>query len=170
MLKSKPPPTLPTSQRRRREHGHLTRFCPSPTHGACAARHGTTPSFKRDRLKAAVAKLAERVEALPALEADRHARAEHARILAERARNSQPRSSAAAEPIPAIARLLTKIERFDHEIRCYNLRPTRLSNIPPVISGRGSSIMKNVSSDGPVRGVFVDLVAREIHKGVAARS
>ena len=75
-----------------------------------------------------------------------------------------------AEPIPAIARLLTKIERFDHEIRCYNLSPTRLSNIPPVISGRGSSVVEILFQDGPVRGVFVDLVARESHKGVAARS
>ena len=130
---------------------------------AVARREMEDAAFKRDRLKVAAAKLSERVEALKALEADRHARAEHTRILTERARLAEEMERS-AEPIPAIARLLAKIERFDHEIRCYNLSPTRLSNIPPVISGRGSSVVEILFQDGPVRGVFVDLVAREIHK------
>ena len=130
---------------------------------AVARREMEDAAFNRDRLKVAAAKLSERVAALQAVEADRRARAEHARILAERSRLAEE-IERAAEPIPAIARLLTKIERFDHEIRCYSLSPTRLSNIPPVISGRGSSVVEILFQDGPVRGVFVDLVAREIHK------
>ena len=44
---------------------------------------------------------------------------------------------------PGDRQLLAKIDGFDQEIRGYNLRPTRLGNIPPVISGRGHPSSKS---------------------------
>ena len=68
-----------------------------------------------------------------------------------------------AEPILEIARLLAKVDVFDQEIRSYNLRPTRLGHVRPVLSG-DASVVDILLQDGPIRGAFTALVAREIHK------
>jgi hypothetical protein len=133
---------------------------------AVARREMDDAAFKRDRLKVAAAKLAERVEALKALEAERHARAEHQRILAERTRLAEEMGRF-AEPILEIARLLAKIDLFDQEIRSYNLRPTRLGYVRPVLSG-DASVVEILLQDGPIRGAFTDLVARQSPKATKA--
>ena len=72
-------------------------------------------AFKTDRLQEASAKLAERVEALKALEADRRMQAEHERVLAERDRLAEEMECMAA-PIVQIAHLVRHIEACDREI------------------------------------------------------
>jgi hypothetical protein len=136
---------------------------------AVARREMDDAAFKRDRLKVAAAKLSERVAALKAFEAERHARAEHERVLAERNRLAKEMEHM-AEPILEIARLVVKIDLFDHEIRCYNLRPTRLGYIRPVVSG-GSSL-EILFQAGPVRTAFGDLgrLSLQATKAMAGRS
>ena len=63
-----------------------------------ARREMEDAAFTRDRLHQAGTKLAERVEALKALEAERHARAEHKRFLADRDRLAEE-TARFAEPI-----------------------------------------------------------------------
>jgi hypothetical protein len=124
-----------------------------------ARREMEDAAFTRDRLHQAGTKLAERVEALKALEAERHARAEHQRILAERTRLAEEMGRF-AEPILEIARLLAKVDLFDQEIRSYNLRPTRLGHVRAVLSG-DASVVEILLQEGPIRGAFTDLVARQ---------
>ena len=68
-----------------------------------------------------------------------------------------------AEPVLEIARLLAKVDVFDQEIRSYNLRPTRLGHVRPVLSG-DASIINILLQRSAIRGAFTALVAREIHK------
>ena len=70
--------------------------------------------FHRDRLREAASKLAERVEALKALEADRRLRAEHERVSAERDRLAEEMQRM-VEPIVRIAHLVRAIEFCDRE-------------------------------------------------------
>ena len=80
-----------------------------------ARREMDDAAFQRDRLQEAAAKLAERVEALKALEADGRARAEHERILADRNRLAEE-MELMAEPIVRIAHLVQKIDLCEREI------------------------------------------------------
>ena len=64
--------------------------------------------FHRDRLREAASKLAERVEALKALEADRRLRAEHERVSAERDRLAEGMQRM-VEPIVRIAHRLAHV-------------------------------------------------------------
>ena len=133
---------------------------------AVARREMDDAAFKRDRLKVAAAKLAERVEVLKALEAERHARAEHKRVLTERNRLAEE-AARFAEPILEIAKFLAKADVFDREIRAYNQRPTRLGHVLPVLSG-DASVVDILLQEGPIRGAFTDLVARQYTKATKA--
>ena len=126
---------------------------------AVARREMEDAAFKRDRLKVAAAKLSERVEALRALEAERHARAEHQRILAKRTRLAEE-AARFAEPILEIAKFLAKADVFDQEIRSYNQRPTRLGHVRPVLAG-DATVVESLLQDGPIRGAFTALIARQ---------
>jgi hypothetical protein len=72
-------------------------------------------AFTRDRLHQAGTKLAERVESLKALEADRRMRAQHERVLAERERLAEEMERMAG-PIMKIAHTVSRIAICDREI------------------------------------------------------
>ena len=72
-------------------------------------------AFTRDRLHEAGTKLAERVEASRALEADRRMWAEHERVLAERDRLAEEMERT-ADPITLIAHTVRRIAICDREI------------------------------------------------------
>jgi len=95
-----------------------------------ARREMEDANFTRDRLHEAGTKLAERVEALKALEADRRAGDEHERVLTERDRLADEMERM-AEPIMQIAHLVSQIEACDREIGRLNataaLRHGRIS-------------------------------------------
>jgi hypothetical protein len=86
--------------------------------------------FARDRLHEAGTKLAERVEALKALEADRRMRAEHERVLTERNRLAEEMERM-AEPIAQIAHMVSKIAICDREIGRLNATSTARFSIFP---------------------------------------
>jgi hypothetical protein len=90
--------------------------------------------FRRDRLSAAKKKLAERVEALKALEKERVQRADHERVSAERNRLAEEMSRM-AEPIVQIAQLVRQIDRCDREIGRLNATSVRLGHIRPTLAG-----------------------------------
>jgi hypothetical protein len=92
-------------------------------------------AFTRDRLHEAGTKLAERIEALKALEADRRLQAEHERVLAERDRLAEEMERM-AEPIAQIALTVSRIAICDREIGRLNATSTaRFGYIRPVLSG-----------------------------------
>jgi hypothetical protein len=105
-----------------------------------ARREMDDAAFKRDRLREAARKLSERVAAVRALEADRHAHAEHERVLTEKNRlvGEMERMS---EPVAQISRLVSEIDLFDREIKSFNLTPKRIGYIRPILSG-GSSFLE----------------------------
>ena len=98
-------------------------------------------AFTRDRLHEAGTKLAKRVEALKALEADRRMRAEHEGVLAERdclAKEMEPM----AEPIVKIAHTVSRIAICDREIGRLNATSTsRCGYIRPVLSGAAPAVV-----------------------------
>jgi len=97
-------------------------------------------AFKRDRLQEASAKLAERVGALKALEADRRMPAEHERVLVERDRLAEEMECMAA-PIVQIAHLVRQIEACDREIGRLNaISAAKFGHIRIVLSGAAPAI------------------------------
>jgi hypothetical protein len=106
-----------------------------------ARREMEDAAFTRDRLHEAGAKLAERVEALKALEADRRMQAEHERVEAERDRLAEEMERM-AEPIMKIADLVSQIAVCDHEIGRHNATSkSRFGYIRPVLSGAAPAIV-----------------------------
>jgi hypothetical protein len=96
--------------------------------------------FRRDRLREAASKLAQRVEALKALERARAQRAQHEQVLAERNRLAKEKERM-AEPIMRIAHLVSEIEACDREIGRIN--PTSalgFGYVPLVLSGAAPAI------------------------------
>jgi hypothetical protein len=92
-------------------------------------------NFARDRLHQAGTKLAERVEALKALEADRRMRAEHEGVLAERDRLAEEMERM-AEPIVKIAHTVSRIAICDREIGRLNATSAaKFGHIRLVLSG-----------------------------------
>jgi hypothetical protein len=100
-----------------------------------ARREMDDAAFTRDRLHEAGTKLAERVDNLKSLEADRRMWAEHERVLDERDRLAEEMERM-AEPIMQIAHLVSQIEACDRQIRRLNATSTaRFDHIPLVLSG-----------------------------------
>jgi hypothetical protein len=100
-----------------------------------ARREMDDTSFRRDRLREAASKLAQRVEALKALEQDRAQRAEHDRILAERNRLAEEMKGM-AESIMNIADLVREMDECEREIGRINATSSlQLGHIPLVLSG-----------------------------------
>jgi hypothetical protein len=100
-----------------------------------ARREMEDAAFTRDRLHEAGTKLAERVEALKALEADRRLQAEHERVSAERDRLAEEMERM-AEPIVKIAHTVSRIAICDREIGRLNATSTaKYGHIPLVLSG-----------------------------------
>ena len=105
-----------------------------------ARREMEDAAFTRDRLHEAGTKLAERVEALKALEADRRLQAEHERVLAERDRLAEEMERM-ADPIAQIAHTVSRIAICDREIGRLNATSTaRFGYIRPVLSGAAPAI------------------------------
>jgi hypothetical protein len=105
-----------------------------------ARREMDDAAFKQDRLQEASAKLAERVEALKALEADRRMLAEHERVLAERDRLAEEMECMAG-PIMKIAHTVSRIAVCDREIGRLNaISALRFGYIRPVLSGAAPAI------------------------------
>jgi hypothetical protein len=91
--------------------------------------------FRRDRLREAATKLAQRVEALKALEKVRAQRAQHDRVLAERNRLAEEMERM-AEPMVQIAHLVSEIEACDRDVGRVNATSALgLGYIPLVLSG-----------------------------------
>ena len=104
-----------------------------------ARREMEDAAFMRDRLHEAGTKLAERVEALKALEADRRLQAEHERVLAERDRLAEEMEGM-AEPIAQIAHLVVEIEEVDRLIGRLNATSAlQHGHIAPVLIGVSAS-------------------------------
>ena len=93
----------------------------------------------RDRLHEAGTKLAERIEALKSLEADRRMQEEHERVLAERDRLAEEMERM-ADPIAQIAHMVSRIAISDREIRRLNATSAKFGHIPLVLSGAAPSI------------------------------
>ena len=105
-----------------------------------ARREMEDAAFTRDRLHEAATKLAERIEALKALEADRRMWAEHERVLAERDRLAEEMERM-ADPIAQIAHAVSRIAVCDREIGRLNATSTaKFGHIPPVLSGAAPAI------------------------------
>ena len=106
-----------------------------------ARREMDDAAFTRDRLHEAGTKLAERVEALKALEADRRMWAEHERVLAERDRLAEEMERM-ADPITLIAHTVRRIAICDREIGRLNATSAaKFGHIPLVLSGAAPAIM-----------------------------
>jgi hypothetical protein len=115
-------------------------------------------AFTRDRLHQAGAKLAERVEALRALEADRRMLAEHERVLAERDRLAEEMERM-AEPIVKIAHTVSRIAICDREIGRLNATSTsRFGYIRPVLSGAAPAVAA-LFQEGVVWDAFIAVAA-----------
>jgi hypothetical protein len=105
-----------------------------------ARREMEDAAFTRDRLHEAGTKLAERIEALKALEADHRMWAEHERVLAERDRLAEE-TERMAGPIAQIAHTVSRIEICDREIRRLNATSAaKFGHIPLVLSGAAAPI------------------------------
>ena len=105
-----------------------------------ARREMDDAAFKRDRLQEAGTRLAERVEALKAVEADRRLQAEHERVLAERDRLAEEMERM-AEPIVKIARLVSRDRSVDREIGRLNATSAlKHGHIRLVLSGAAPAI------------------------------
>ena len=105
-----------------------------------ARREMEDAAFTRDRLHEAGTKLAERVEALKALEADRRMQAEHERVSAERDRLAEEMERM-ADPIAQIAHTVSRIAICDREIGRLNATSTaRFGYVRPVLSGAAPAI------------------------------
>jgi hypothetical protein len=105
-----------------------------------ARREMEDAAFTRDRLHEAGTKLAERVEALKAVEADRRLQAEHERLSAERDRLAEEMEGA-ADQIARIAHTVSRIALCDREIGRFNATSTlRFGYIRPVLSGAAPAV------------------------------
>jgi hypothetical protein len=105
-----------------------------------ARREMDDAAFKQDRLQEASAKLAERVEALKALEADGRMWEEHERVLVERDQLAEAMERM-ANPIVQIAHTVRRIEICDREIGRLNATSTsRFGYIRIVLSGAAPAI------------------------------
>jgi chromosome segregation ATPase len=105
-----------------------------------ARRERADATFHRDRLREAATKLAERVEALKALEADRRLQAEHERVSAERDRLAEEMERT-ADPIAQIAHLVRQIEACDREIGRLNATSAaKFGHIRIVLSGAAPAV------------------------------
>jgi hypothetical protein len=121
-----------------------------------ARREMEDAAFTRDRLHQAGAKLAERVEALKALEADRRMQAEHERVLTERDRLAEEMAHL-AEPIAQIAHTVSKIAICDREIGRVNATSTsRFGYIRPVLSGAAPAVAA-LFQEGVVWDAFIEV-------------
>jgi hypothetical protein len=123
-------------------------------------------NFARDRLHQAWTKLAERVEALKALEADRRMRAEHEGVLAERDRLAEEMERM-AEPIVKIAHTVSRIAICDREIGRLNTTSTlRCGYIRPVLSGAAPAITA-LFQEGVVWDAFIAVAGQPVVSGGA---
>jgi hypothetical protein len=114
-------------------------------------------TFTRDRLHEASKRLAERVEALKALEADRLVRAEHKRIATERNRLAEEMEGM-VEPIAQIANLVSRIDASDREIGCLNsTSASKFGRIRPVLAG-ASPVISTPLGDAIVLDAFILVV------------
>jgi predicted metal-dependent hydrolase len=105
-----------------------------------ARREMDDAAFKQDRLQEASAKLAERVEALKALEADRRMWEEHERVLDERDRLAEEMEHM-ADSIAQIAHLVRQIEACDREIGRLNATSAaKFGHIRIVLSGAAPAV------------------------------
>ena len=99
-------------------------------------------------------KLAERVEALKALEADRRMQAEHERVLAERDRLAEEMERM-ADPIAQIAHTVSRIAICDREIGRLNATSTaKFGHIRLVLSGAAPAVAA-LFQDGVVWDAFI---------------
>jgi hypothetical protein len=115
-------------------------------------------AFTRDRLHEAGKKLAERIEALKTLEADRRLQAEHERVLAERDWLAEEMERMAG-PMAQIAHLVRQIEACDREIGRLNaISAAKFGHIRIVLSG-------SARYHGPVSG---RLGLGHVHSGCGA--
>jgi hypothetical protein len=97
-------------------------------------------AFTRDRLHEAGTRLADRVEALKALEADRRMRAEHERVSAERDRLAEE-MECMADPIAQIAHTVSRIAVCDREIGRLNATSAaKFGHIRLVLSGAAPAV------------------------------
>jgi hypothetical protein len=105
-----------------------------------ARREMDDAAFKQDRLQEASAKLAERVEALKALEADRRMWEEHERVEGERNRLAEAMQRL-ADPMAQIAHLVRQIEACDREIGRLNATSAaKFGHIRIVLSGAAPAV------------------------------
>jgi hypothetical protein len=110
--------------------------------------------FHRDRLREAATKLAERVEALKALEANRRVQAEHERVSTERDRLAQEMLGM-VESIVRIAHLVREIEFCDRQLGRLNATSAvGLGYIPMVLAGTAPAI-KALFQDALVWDAFI---------------
>jgi hypothetical protein len=127
--------------------------------GGLARREMDDAAFHRDRLHEAGAKLAERVEALKALEADRRMSAEHERVLAERDRLAEE-MGCMADPIAQIAHTVSRIEICHREIGRLNATSaSRFGYIRPVLSG-SATVIATLFQDVLVWDAFIAVARR----------
>ncbi len=104
-----------------------------------ARREMEDSAFRRDRLKEARKKLAERVANLKALEKERVQRANHERVSAERNRLAEEMSRM-IEPIVQVAHLVRQIDLCDRQSGRLNATSVRLGHIRPVLSGAAPAV------------------------------
>jgi hypothetical protein len=110
-----------------------------------------------DRLREAGKKLAERIEALKALEADRRLQAEHERVSAERDRLAEELNRM-VKPILQIAHLVIEIEAVDLVIGRLNATSAlRHGHISPVLIGSAPAVQV----------LFADALVRDRFAAVA---
>jgi hypothetical protein len=123
-----------------------------------ARREMEDAAFTRDRLHEAGTKLAERVDGLKALEADRRLQAEHERVSAERGRLAEEMERM-ADQIAQIAHTVSRIAICDREIGRLNATSTaRFGYIRPVLSGAAPAITA-LFQEGVVWDAFFEVAA-----------
>ena len=115
-------------------------------------------AFTRDRLHEAGTKLAERVDALKALEADRRLQAEHERVSADRDRLAEEMERM-ADPIAQIAHTVSRIAICDREIGRLNATSAaKFGHIRPVLSGAAPAVTA-LFQEGVVWDAFIAVAA-----------
>jgi hypothetical protein len=125
-----------------------------------ARREMDDAAFKTDRLQEASAKLAERVEALKALEADRRMQAEHERVLAERDRLAEEMARM-ADPIVQIAHLVRHIEACDREIGRLNATSAAKFGHIRIVLSEAAPANTTLFQDALVWDTFIAVAGRQ---------
>jgi hypothetical protein len=116
--------------------------------------------FHRDRLREAATKLADRVEALKALEADRRLQAEHEHVSAERDRLAHEMLGM-VEPIVRIAHLVQEIELCDRHIGRLNaMSALQHGHILLVLAG-SAPVVTTLFQDVLVWDAFIAVAGRQ---------